>query len=84
MLVSITLCTDDEAIERAYRTMEVYRDSGVDVCMDYRGEMIEIKRLRSSRYRFSFGDYVVKVIIGNIDPEIHRIDLPPPGCCQIM
>jgi len=84
---SILLCTDDEEIEKAYRRLE-YNPGvtdgvpGVDVSEDYRGEMRDIRRTRGRSYRFSFGDYIVKTIVGTIDPSVHQIDLPQ-GCCTI-
>lgn len=84
---SIILCTDDEEIEKAYRKLE-YNNSygtgiiGVDVTEDYRGETRDLRRLRGRSYRFSYGDYIVKTVVGTIDPSVHQIDLPD-GCCSI-
>ncbi len=58
-------------------------EQGVDFTEDYRGEMRDIRRTRGSRYPFSFGDYVVKTLVGSIDPSIHLIDLPQGGCCAV-
>jgi len=83
---SIILCTDDEEIEIPYRRLEYNPNSwfkgvqGVDVTEDYRGELRDVRMARGNRwYRFTFGDYVVKTVIGAIDPTIHLIDLPD-GC----
>lgn len=86
--VSIVMCTDDEEIERAYRALEYNPRSafsqgivGVDVSEDYRGESRDVKSTRGKSYRFSFGDYIVKVLVGSIDPTVHVIDLPAGGGC---
>jgi hypothetical protein len=90
--ISIVLCTDDEQVERGYRRMEVnprknkfgFSGSGipgVDVTDDYRGELRDIQRTRGRSYRFTYGDYIVKVLIGSIDPNVHTIDLPESTCC---
>ena len=84
---SIVLCTDDEEIERAYRGLEwdpKYNKGvvGVDVTEDYRGETRDVKRARGQRYRFTFGDYIVKTVLGAIDPTVHMIDMPE-ACCVI-
>jgi len=88
--VSIILCTDDEGVERAYRALEFNPKSssstaipGVDVSADYRGEAREVRETRGRGYRFSFGDYIVKFLVGSIDPTIHDIDLVDSGCCVI-
>eukprot|EP01033_Poteriospumella_lacustris_P011479 gene11479-8167_t len=53
---------------------------GVDVSEDYRGETRDVRNTRGRNYRFTFGDYIVKVLVGAIDPSIHNIDLPASGC----
>jgi len=90
--VSIILCTDDEDIERSYRALEYnprlamnssQAIMGVDVSEDYRGEARDLRQTRGRSYRFSFGDYIVKVLVGSIDPSVHNIDLPDSACCVI-
>ena len=58
---------------------------GVDFTEDYRGERRDVNRTRGRGYPFSFGDYIVKILIGSIDPTIHLIDLPQggSGCCVV-
>eukprot|EP01103_Thecamoeba_quadrilineata_P007950 TRINITY_DN1775_c0_g3_i1.p1 TRINITY_DN1775_c0_g3~~TRINITY_DN1775_c0_g3_i1.p1 ORF type:complete len:284 (-),score=17.57 TRINITY_DN1775_c0_g3_i1:124-975(-) len=86
--ISFILCTDDEAIESSYRPME-YRVRGqlgwtgptqgipgVDVTEDYRGELRDVRRLRGNQYYFSYGDYIVKCLLGCVNAELHMIDLP--------
>lgn len=84
VFISIILCTDDEEIERGYRRLETRTRGrgvpGVDVSEDYRGESRDIRRTRGRSYRFTYGDYVMKVLVGAIDPTIHNIDLPD-SCC---
>jgi hypothetical protein len=85
---SILLCTDDEEVCALYRPLE-YRVAGrfgwagatqgiqgVDVTEDYRGELRDIRALRGQNFRFSMGDYIVKCLVGAIDPSVHAIDLP--------
>lgn len=103
--ISFVLCTDDEDIELIYRPWE-YRVRGVmgwrgptcgipgvDVTEDYRGELRDVRRVRGMRYRFSYGDYIVKVLMGVVDPAVHAVDLPAGaniygssggGCCTIL
>jgi hypothetical protein len=47
-----------------YRLLESRRSTGipgVDVTANYRGELKLIRGSRGRRYRFTFGDYIVKV-----------------------
>jgi hypothetical protein len=55
----------------------------LDVIDDFRSEREEIKREKGSQARFSFGDYVVKSLIGSIDPTIDRLD-EKSWCCNIV
>ena len=85
---SILLCTDDEEVCNLYRPLE-YRVRGVngwqgaesgirgvDVTEDYRGELRDVQRLRGARFRFSMGDYIVKCLVGAVEPNVHAVDLP--------
>jgi hypothetical protein len=40
----------------------------LDVIDDYRSERAEIQRVRGANFPFSFGDYIVKALLGSIDP----------------
>ena len=49
------------------------------------GETRDVRRARGQRYRFTFGDYICKTMIGAVDPAVHMIDLPQnPDCCLIL
>ena len=45
-----------------------------DVTDDFYTERCQIRDHRGSNFPFSFGDYVVKALVGAIDPEIDAID----------
>ena len=49
---------------------------GVDMSEDFRGETRDVQRIRGRGFRFTFGDYIVKCMVGAYDPSIHAIDLP--------
>jgi len=51
----------------------------LDVVDDFRNEKLEIIRAQGSRFKFSFGDYIVKSLIGSIDPEMDGLD--EAYCC---
>ncbi|CAF1330134.1 unnamed protein product [Adineta ricciae] len=46
----------------------------VDVMDDYRSERAEIQRTRGFNFPFSFGDYIVKSLLGAIDPWFDSLD----------
>ncbi len=65
--VTFLACTDDlQAVN--YLS---YWDKAIpklDVLDDYRSERAEIQRTRGITFPFSFGDYIVKALLGAIDP----------------
>ena len=46
----------------------------LDVIDDFRNEKLEILGAQGSNFKFSFGDYIVKSLIGSIDPEMDNMD----------
>ena len=80
--VSVVLCTDEEEVDAIYRQFEWNPACGnigiknTDLTEDFRGEQRDVYRTRGSDYPFSFGDYVIKILVGALDPGIHLIDLP--------
>ncbi|CAF1011357.1 unnamed protein product [Rotaria sp. Silwood1] len=73
MYVTFLACTDDEAsvnyLSQWDRTM-----INVDVVDDYKSEREEVRRTKGFNYPFSFGDYVVKALIGAVDPQMDALD----------
>ena len=51
----------------------------LDVIDDFRNEKLEILGAQGSNFKFSFGDYIVKSLIGSIDPEMDGLD--EAFCC---
>jgi len=74
--VTFLACTDDEAsvayLSQWDRTMQ-----NVDVVDDYKTEREEIRRVKGYNFPFSFGDYVVKALLGAVDPQIDSLDESP-------
>jgi hypothetical protein len=71
--VTIAACTDNE------ETMSYLNDWDVkiprlDVVDDYGSEYKEIIRARGKKFQFNRGDYVVKLLMGSIDPYFDKLD----------
>jgi hypothetical protein len=65
--VTFLACTDDlEAV--SYLSNWDKSMHNLDVIDDYRSERAEIQRIRGANFPFSFGDYIVKALLGSIDP----------------
>jgi hypothetical protein len=70
---TIVSCTDEDNV-MSYLNNWDRLIPRLDVVDDYRNEKIEIQRAKGFRYPFSYGDYVVKCLIGSLDPNIDRSD----------
>lgn len=87
--VSIVACTDDEG-SVGYLNKLDREVPGLDVVDDYESEKKEVLRAQGPKFPFSFGDYVVKALLGAIDPSMDALDerrVPAVGeaggCCAI-
>jgi hypothetical protein len=80
--ISILACTDDDAAVSYMNNIDRIIP-GVDVVDDYRSELIEIRKARGSHFPFSYGDYVVKILLGSIDPVMDKLDESNSCCCSV-
>lgn len=66
--VTFIACTDEpEALSYLNnwdRTMQ-----HVDVVDDYRSELAQVREKRGNQAKFTYGEYLVKALIGSVDPE---------------
>jgi hypothetical protein len=73
--VSFLICTDDPTcvnyLNEWDRTM-----ANVDVTDDFNTERNKIWQCQGHDYPFTLGDYVVKALVGAVDPEINAINEP--------
>ena len=87
IFISILACTDDDASIGYLNKIDTFVP-GIDVTDDYRSELKQIQRVQGKYFKFSFGDYVVKSLLGPIDPYFDRLDEEDDcGClsyCQII
>ena len=64
--VTFLACTDEpEALD--YLNDWDQNMENVDVVDDYRSELAEIQKKRGPNVKFSYGEYLVKALIGSID-----------------
>ena len=70
---SIVACTDDEdSID--YLDKWDREIKNLDVVDDYRNEKDQISYAKGPNFPFSFGDYVVKSLLGPVDSELDKLD----------
>ncbi|CAF3733998.1 unnamed protein product [Rotaria sp. Silwood1] len=73
--VAFFLCTDDPDCV-SYLTKWDQTMKNMDVTDDYYTARDKIRRFHGRNYPFSRGDYVVKALVGAIDPEIDALSEP--------
>lgn len=72
--VSFLLCTDEASCVDYMREWDK-RMKNIDVTDDYHTEKKRIRECQNNpNFPFSYGDYVVKALIGAIDPEIDALN----------
>lgn len=72
--VSFLLCTDDETCVDYMREWDGAMEN-IDVTDDYITERNRIRECqRNNNFPFSHGDYIVKALVGAIDPKIGRLN----------
>ncbi len=71
--ISFLICTDrDEQV--AYLNAFDKKYSAIDVVDDYITESNEVKSKQGRRFKFSYGDYLVKLLVGSVDPVLNELD----------
>lgn len=71
--VNIIACTDDDETMSYLNNWDI-KIPRLDVIDDYGSEYLEIKRVQGSGFAFSYGDYVVKSMLGSIDKWFDSLD----------
>ena len=85
VFISVVACTDDDSsmlyLNEWDRTIK-----NLDVVDDYRNERKEIRRERGHHFTFSYGDFVVKSLVGSVDQKIDMLDESKKKlrCCSIL
>jgi hypothetical protein len=83
VFVTIVSCTDDDTTMSYLDHWDVTIPK-LDVVDDFRSERMQILKTRGTHFRFSFGDYVVKSLIGSIHNSLDKLDESKSNCCIIL
>jgi len=82
--VQFIACTDDPSTV-SYLSQWDRELPNVDVSDDYKSERAEILKAKGNNFSFSYGSYVVKALLGSIDPEFDKLDeKQAAGCCSVQ
>jgi hypothetical protein len=71
--INIVACTDDESavgyLDELDKTIP-----NLDVCDDYQSECQQIQSVQGNAFDFTYGDYIVKILLGPIDQILDQLD----------
>jgi hypothetical protein len=73
IFISIVACTDQKESVKYLNGLDT-KVKNLDVVDDFRSERAEMRKRQGASYDFSFGDYVVKSMIGPIDASVDKAD----------
>ena len=71
--ITIVACTDDESSIGYLNDLDK-KIKNLDVCDDYNSEKQQILKIQGSKFSFTFGDYIVKTLLGAIDKNMDKLD----------
>lgn len=71
--VTIIACTDDDDVMH-YLNKWDKEIPNLDIVDDYYSEKNEILSVQGRNFKFTFGDYVVKILMGSFDPWFDNLD----------
>jgi hypothetical protein len=77
VFVTLLACTDDESCVGYFKRIDKVK--GVDTNDDYYSERAEIIKHKGKTFKFTFGDYVVKCLLGPVDKDMDKMD--KNECC---
>ena len=78
---TIVCCTDE------HETMNYLNDwdrvlPRLDVVDDFKSERDEIRNVQGKSFSFTFGDYVIKCLLGSVDAQLDSLDEYDPNGCS--
>ena len=87
--VQIMACTDDDSV---MEYLDEADDSipRLDVTDDFQSERAQILRAQGPRFHFTYGDYLVKAMLGPVDSYFDSLDsgsrgaVGQDGCCSLV
>ena len=82
--VSFLACSDQDQ-DINYLNYLDRKIPNVDTLDDYNSELIEVKNAQGKNFRYTFGDHIVRLLLGPLCPELDSLDEKKGGCyCNIL
>jgi hypothetical protein len=71
--VSFLACSDQES-DVGYLNKLDHNVPNVDTLDDYHSELLEVKEAQGKHFSYTFGDHIVRLLLGPICPELDSLD----------
>lgn len=82
--VSFLACSDQDQ-DVNYLNYLDRKVPNVDTLDDYNSELIEVKNAQGKNFRYTFGDHIVRLLLGPLCPELDSLDEKQVNCkCNIL
>lgn len=82
--VSFLACSDQEQ-DVNYLNYLDRKVPNVDTLDDYNSELIEVKNAQGKKFSYTFGDHIVRLLLGPLCPELDSLDEKQVNCkCNIL
>lgn len=83
IFTNIIACTDEEkSIDYLNKWDKIIFN--LDVVDDFRTEKKQIEKIKGPNFRFNYGDYVVKCLLGSVDKTLDNFDEAKKDKCKIQ
>ncbi len=87
IFVTTVICTDEESTVN-YLNQWDSKIPNFDVVDDYDTEKTQIQQIQGPNFMFTKGDYIVKMLLGSVDPSLGDLDEikqnSNQSCCTIL
>jgi len=80
--ISFLACSDQEN-DVGYLNKLDRKIPNIDTLDDYNSELLEVRKAQGKKFKYSFGDHVVRLLLGPICPELDKLD-EKKQCCNIF
>lgn len=83
--VSFLACSDQDS-DVGYLNELDKKIPNIDTLDDYQSELQEVKKAQGRQFKYSFGDHIVRLLLGPLCPELDKLDEKKIGSkkCSIL
>ena len=81
--ISFLACSDQEN-DVGYLNKLDRKIPNIDTLDDYNSELQEVRSAQGKKFKYSFGDHVVRLLLGPICPELDKLDEKKSCNCNIF